>query len=185
MNCGLLWVLRPLVVDNVMTKKSNFAHYLDERLKNLQISEHENGKTVHVRDLDGKQSTHTIQHFERHGYDIRINYHDLNGLPFTFTRNRTSSLHASNTFTDNFYRLRRAPFKCVDGSPKYIQPKHSRMVPYLNGLLQFYSNELHMIETLFLTEGEFKAFVGCMYDIPTIGSGGIHGFSKNTKDELL
>jgi hypothetical protein len=50
-------------------------------------------------------------------------------------------------------------------------------------LLEFYGRELHSIKTIYLTEGEFKAFVGCMHDVPTIGAGGIHSFSINHKNK--
>lgn len=166
-----------------MTKLNKKGHYLDQRLDFLHISGNYRVKEVHLKDLDGKVVPYSAEHFTKSGHDIRINYHDLQGRPFTFNRKRTSSLHASDYFTENFYRLRLSPMKCANGSPKYVQPKNTRVLPYLNGLLQFYHNDLHTIRTIYLTEGEFKAFVGCMHDIPTIGAGGIHSFSINTKDE--
>ena len=166
-----------------MTNLYNKTHYLDQRLKNFNIDPKYLTKSMFLKDLDNKVINYTVEHFARHGEDVRINYHDLKGHPFTFNRKRTSSLHASGHFTENFHRLRLSPTKCANGSPKYIQPKHTRVLPYLNGLLDFYGDELHSIQTVYLTEGEFKAFVGCMHDVPTIGAGGIHSFSVNHKNK--
>ena len=166
-----------------MTNLYNKRHYLDERLKNFNIDPKYLTKSMFLKDLDNKVIDYTVEHFTKHGEDVRINYHDLKGHPFTFNRKRTSSLHASGYFTENFHRLRLSPTKCANGSPKYIQPKNTRVLPYLNGLLEFYGRELHSIKTIYLTEGEFKAFVGCMHDVPTIGAGGIHSFSINHKNK--
>ena len=42
---------------------------------------------------------------------------------------------------------------------------------------------MHSIKTVFLSEGEFKAFVGCMHDVPTIGAGGINAFYRTHRDK--
>ena len=167
-----------------MTNLTKAVHYLDARLEILHIPTEYRTKSVFLKDLDGKVVDYTVQHFEKRGNDIRINYHDLDGKPFVWSRKRSSSLHASGQFTQQFYRLRLSPEKVAMGSPKYIQDGGSSVLPYLNGLVQFYKSDLHCIKTVYISEGEFKAFVGCQHDIPTIGVGGIHMFSKNKKDQF-
>lgn len=41
------------------------------------------------------------------------------------------------------------------------------------------------IETLYVTEGEFKAFVPAMYGLPIVGIPGIHNFRKGKGDKML
>ena len=167
-----------------MTKMHKNAHYLNERLEKLQIEDKDTTRNVVLADDDGKQTPFTVTHFSPQGQDIRIHYHDLDGMPMFSTRKRTSSFHASSEFTEAHYRLRLNPNKVTPDSPKYIQPRGTKLRPYLNGLLQFYSDAMHRIETVYLSEGEFKAFVGCMHDVPTIGAGGINAFYKTHRDKF-
>lgn len=166
-----------------MTKNGKMSHYLSERTKNLRIDEKDLSKKVELTDEDGKKTPFMVTHFSPHGQDIRIHYHDLDGMPMFNHRKRSSSFHASSEFTEAHYRIRRHPRKVTDGSPKYIQQKGTKLRPYLNGLLQFYTGAMQTIETVYLSEGEFKAFVGCMHDVPTIGSGGINSFYITQRDK--
>ena len=140
------------------------AHYLHQRLEFLNIEPESITKDVQLKDDDGKLTPYTINHFSTHGQDIRIHYHELSGMPMFNHRKRTSSFHASSEFTEAHYRVRRHPNKVTEGSPKYIQPRGTKLRPYLNGLIQFYGEQLHTIKTVYISEGEFKAFVGCMHD---------------------
>lgn len=67
---------------------------------------------------------------------------------------------------------------------KYKAPKGSKKYPYLFGLAVFFPQLFNAaqsgitppdpMERLLITEGEFKAFISCMFDIPTVGISGIH-----------
>lgn len=160
------------------------AHYLHQRLEFLNIEPESITKDVQLKDDDGKLTPYTINHFSTHGQDIRIHYHELSGMPMFNHRKRTSSFHASSEFTEAHYRVRRHPNKVTEGSPKYIQPRGTKLRPYLNGLIQFYGEQLHTIKTVYISEGEFKAFVGCMHDVATIGAGGINAFYLAHRDKF-
>ena len=167
-----------------MTKMQKNAHYLDERLEKLQIEARHISKNVVLTDDDGHKTPFVVNHFSPVGQDIRIHYHDLDGMPMFNKRKRASTLHASSEMTEAHYRLRLNPNKVTPDSPKYIQPRGTKLRPYLNGLLQFYGDAMHSIKTVFLSEGEFKAFVGCMHDVPTIGAGGINAFYITHRDKF-
>lgn len=81
-------------------------------------------------------------------------------------------------------------------SPKYRSPKGSKVHIFLNGIFAYFVEPLlkqglsraEIIERLqpvfkkiVITEGEFKAFVGCKNGIPTIGITGIHNAVKTIK----
>lgn len=81
-------------------------------------------------------------------------------------------------------------------SPKYRTAKGGANFPFLNGIYAYYVKPLlekgftkqQAIEKLkptfkkiAITEGEFKAFIGCKNGFPTIGASGIHNAVKTIK----
>ena len=57
-----------------MTNLYNKTHYLDQRLKNFNIDPKYLTKSMFLKDLDNKVINYTVEHFARHGEDVRINY---------------------------------------------------------------------------------------------------------------
>ena len=75
-----------------MTKMQKNAHYLDERLEKLQIEARHISKNVVLTDDDGHKTPFVVTHFSPVGQDIRIHYHDLDGMPMFNKRKRASTI---------------------------------------------------------------------------------------------
>jgi hypothetical protein len=119
---------------------------------------------------------------DQHG-NILINYTDLEGKPMLF-QNRHYQGRWSAAQPDYYRRTRyRMPFPDKESGKriKYHSPKGSEARPYFPGLL-IAGMDRASIETLVITEGEFKAVSACMHGIPTVGISGIH-MAVRTKDE--
>ena len=158
----------------------NSLHALSQRLLDFQIKP----SFAQFTQTSNTGNDYTFKHFDEYGEDIRLYYCDLNGVPKTFKRDRAKSLYASDSFTERFYRTRyTTPRNNANGKPiKYSPPKGTKIKIYQNGLFQFFKlnnpEGLNEIETLYVTEGEFKAFVSCMFGIPAIGIPGIHSMGS-------
>jgi len=154
----------------------NLLHALDQRLLDFKI----NPSFAQFTQASNTGNAYTFKHFAQSGDDIRLYYCDLNGVPKTYKRDRAKSNWASDSFTERFYRTRyTTPILNAESKPiKYSPPKGTKIKIYQNGLFQFFKlnnpKGLESIETLYITEGEFKAFVSCMSGIPAIGIPGIH-----------
>lgn len=97
--------------------------------------------------------------------NIRINYYDLRGYPYKYRK-------AGNKWGVDYYRKR---LKHPVGDFKYWQPKKSQSFPYFTpSVIDQFINR-RPIDTLFFTEGEFKAFTAHLAGLPTIGFPSIHG----------
>jgi hypothetical protein len=171
---------RDIIKISSMSKISQKSHALNVRLNDFNISVENISK-----EIDNHGVKRTIKHFEPTGDDIRINYCDLDGVPLIGTRPRSGGQYASNKFYENVYRTRYStPRVRQDGSTwKYNTPKGMSSRTYLNGLFHFYGERYEAIETLYITEGEFKAFVACMNGIPAVGIPGIHMIGTAQREE--
>ena len=116
--------------------------------------------------------------------NIKITYCDLNGGPLHIKpKGRSwSARYERLRFSDENRRYyvpnENGGTKEVLG-PKYISGKGFPNWPFLNGLFTF--NIFPKNGTLYITEGEFKAFVACKFGFPTIGVSGIHNAVKTVK----
>lgn len=107
--------------------------------------------------------------------NIQIHYYNLFGNHVNWIKPGTKNPRP-------FFRTRlRSPI----GEMKYNQPKGSGQYPYFTpGLIKKYHDETP-IETLFLVEGEFKAYKGYMHRLDIVGLPSIHGFySDENKGKL-
>jgi hypothetical protein len=68
----------------------------------------------------------------------------------------------------------RKRLKVPKGDQKYVTPKGCESFPFIPPLIIQRVRMGLPIETLFITEGEFKAFVACINELPCIGITGIH-----------
>ena len=81
-----------------------------------------------------------------------------------------------------FFRTR---FKNPTSNMKYFQPKGTEMYMYWTPSIIHKYQRKEKIKTLFITEGEIKAFVGHLKGLDIAGIGGIHNFSDKAKNRIL
>lgn len=155
-------------------------NYLEERLAKYHITEKDNTMKVAaedpghfvdfkffteqpVKDKDGKVT----------GTDIAINYLTPAG--------EVEYYNHGNSQTRRFSRIRKA--NPGDG-PKYVQAKGTEMIPFSTpAIIEAYKKKKEL-KTLYVVEGEFKAFALSMMKQPTIGIGGIHNFKSADKTKM-
>jgi len=102
--------------------------------------------------------------------DIEINYPSLYGGAEVIAGTETP-----------FTRIRFKPENMPDRERKYFQEKNSGIHIFLPpAIIDKYSRK-EKIKTLYLTEGEFKAFSGALYGIDIIGLGGKDLFTDGEK----
>lgn len=145
--------------------------YLEDRLKTLHITDKIN--TWKAQDIDG----HSIDFrffTETNKGDISINYIGPDGVVEVYeTENR--KLRA-------FSRTRLKNPK--EGGAKYVQPPGTETLPFITPEILKYYKKSETCRTLYIVEGEFKAFSMSNFGLPTIGIGGIHNFKSKKKDNL-
>lgn len=146
--------------------------YYKERLKALHITEKNNSYSASQegRPINFKFFTETDKG------DISINYIGLTGEVETYTTG------SGGTRIKYFSRIRYATPK-EDGK-KYHQEPGTETLPFVTPeLLRRYKTS-EKTRTLYVVEGEFKAFAMSNFGLPTFGIGGIFNFKGNSKDEL-
>jgi len=166
-----------------MPEKKPNSYFL-QRLHDLGITSEIN--TFEVTEIvggyDEKKKAKTFENkhirtvFETDSNDnIRINYFTLSGQHYTYRPD-------DSTTSRKLFRTRlKTPTEFtndegVKTTMKYAQAKGSGHCPFFTpGIIKKYLAK-EEIETLFITEGEFKAFKGDMMEIDIIGLPSIHGF---------
>ena len=133
--------------------------YLQKRLNILGVSPDQNqfqlsdAKSVSIFDSDEEGN-------------IVLNYFNLH-------RNRYSWKKSGTKFPRYFFRTRlKHPFE----DQKYSQEKGSGLFPFFTPRIIDKFQTGKVIETLFIVEGEFKAFKGYLEGLDIIGIPSIHGF---------
>lgn len=146
--------------------------YLKERLGQLGITDEIN--TFRAIGEDGVHSIAGWKFFtETEKGDISINYLSPDGAVEWYNH--------GNSQTRQFSRIRKA--SPGDG-PKYVQTKGTESIPFSTPtVIKAYKGK-EQIKTLYVTEGEFKAFKLSMLGVPCIGIGGIQNYRNRDKDEL-
>jgi hypothetical protein len=155
--------------------------YLNERLAAMRITPELNSFTrvwhtpVGEKDENGNDVPFTQEEvmpfFDANEFgDIIINYFDLNGNTYKYKTDDATR----KAFTRKRWRFPKGP-------NKYHQAKSSGQFPFFPpNIIQQYqvakATGEPSIETLIITEGEFKAFVGAMAGLHIVGVLGIHGF---------
>lgn len=162
---------------STLTKVINYE-YLNQRLQELGITdamntfkrtwyvdvvEEQDGKKVPVRTTETRD--YKLFDADEHG-NIVIRYFNLLGQPYRWKNEETK---AGRDFT----RLR---LKHPEGDRKYVQAPGSPTFPYFPPSIIRKYEAKEQIHTLYLIEGEFKAFKGTLAGIDMIGLPGIHGF---------
>lgn len=149
------------------------TEYLNKRLAELSITPEINKHMVITRRPDGSSLEEPVPFFEADPEgNIVINYFNLAGLRYSWKKEDTK-------FPRHFQRKRLVKPK---EDQKYSQEKGSGQFPFFTpGVLRKYSlakgaQADSEIETLFVVEGEFKAFKGDVCGLDIIGIPSIHGF---------
>ncbi|MBQ3594161.1 MAG: DUF3854 domain-containing protein [Bacteroidales bacterium] len=144
--------------------------YIEDRLKILHITDKIN--TYKATDIDG----HSINFkffTETDKGDISINYIGLDGVVEVY--------ETENRKIRSFSRTR---FQVPKGDMKYGQPSGSPVLPFITPEILKRYKKSEETETLYIVEGEFKAFAMSNFGLPTIGIGGIHNYKSNKKDDI-
>ncbi len=171
------------------------TQYLKERLEQLGISDQQNTFTRKWSQAssgkDDEGSITTSEHDQTRDYklfeaddegNIIIRYFNLKGQPYRSTKEGTKQ---SRDFTRKRWRLER------EGKGKYHQEAGTSTTPYFPPAIiaKYAAAKFKLdgkghppkhpddceIKILYLVEGEFKAFKGCMCGIDSIGIPGING----------
>lgn len=112
--------------------------------------------------------------------DIKINYFRLDGW-------YTNYKQGGEGWGKHFTRTRlKIPYVDENGKEqKYKSPLKSGNYPYFPvSIIKKYQQKTE-IGTLIITEGEFKAVVGCKHGLDVIGVSGIHNFYDNYEEKKL
>jgi len=169
-----------------MSKEKN--SYLAARFKELGVTEKDNTQKFIVpkkskRYQEHQKKDHEFTFFNSDEQDnIQINYY----RPQTLGRYHFHK--KENKWPEPVIRTRlKTPItdQKTKKTIKYLSPKESGLNPFFPPLLiNTYAND-ETIETLFITEGEFKAFKACLHNIPTIGLTGIEGFYSSYEKGVI
>ena len=134
--------------------------------------------------------------------NIQIDYLNVDGTPVLYTpKQQTEVFDVWGNFVDvipkPFCRVRYTPehIKKNGNTNKYTQPPGSGVHAYFTALFQTYLNpptRTHQSDfsTIYVVEGEFKAFAMCAMGLPTIGISGINSgviaknAAGNTRNDL-
>jgi Family of unknown function (DUF5906) len=170
--------------------------YLQKRLSQLKITKAIN--TIPRFIISEKKGVKTYKEDEKHQFrffeeqeindpsqagagskktgNVVINYFEPDGRPLTYVKPGTK-------LPRPFQRTRLA--NPEPGQPKYLSPKGAPLAPFFTPKVIAAFQQKETIETLILTEGEFKAFKGDMAGLYIVGLPGIQGFySGEIKGEI-
>lgn len=192
------------------THRNKNGPYLISRLKPPRITDNENRcngfqtfESYYMPVLDAEMWNMSEQErarFRPMPYDnILITYSTLwgNKLSYKPKGQKWTILSQRIRYNDdNRFPIFNDSKRKTELSAKYRSAKGSKNKPFFNGLFSYYIKPLlkkghskaEVIEILkpkfkkiAITEGEFKAFIGCKNGFPTIGVSGIHNAVKTIK----
>lgn len=143
--------------------------YYSERMQSLHVTEESN--RYDATDIDGRPIDFRFFQETDNG-DIAINYIGPDGVIEVY--------ETDNRKTRAFSRIRLREPK--EGGPKYVQPAGTPVTPFITpeALRRYKASE--RTRTLFIVEGEFKAFAMSNFGLPTIGIGGIHNYRTKANE---
>lgn len=149
--------------------------FFKDFIKEYQITEEQN--TIRIKPNPDEQFTHDTQIFREDQNDgsIRIYYPDLEGGFYKYeTNSKTSPEHT-------FYRKRLIEPK---QNMKYWQPQNTGLLPFFTPSILTKYAKREKIKTLYLIEGEKKAFKGFQLGLDCIGLMGKNGYLKGKSKEI-
>jgi len=150
---------------------ANKDNYLEKRLQELNITSEKN--TIRCENLDGREETFQFFSEKKNG-DIVINYLSPSGM-IEYYEGKKGKEQA-------FTRLR---FKNPQNPKrKYFQAPNTETIPFSTPIIVKAFKSKEKVKTLYVTEGEFKAFALDNLGLPCFGIGGIHNFKNKEKDKI-
>lgn len=155
------------------TKKT----YCGERLAEIQVTDQENNLSG-VTNAEGYPISGFRFFVPDKDDNLVINYLTPDGRIMDYydeTRNEGRNIR-------NFARTRLKSPK--DGQGKYKQPKGTENYPFFTPTAIHAYKAKEKVSTLFIVEGEIKAFVLSKFGLCAIGIGGIYNFAAKGKQEL-
>lgn len=152
--------------------------YYSDRLKAYHITDKEN---TFKAETDEGRVISTWQFFtETDKGDISINYLSPDGCVCWYNHGSVQ--------TRDFCRIRYAKpeeHKGPGGKPqKYSQPKGTETIPFSTPCIIEAYKKKKELKTLYIVEGEFKAFCLSMMKQPAMGIGGIQNFKSADKTKM-
>ena len=144
--------------------------YFEDRLKQLHITDKNN--VYKTRDAEGRSiNFHFFTETEKG--DISINYIGIDGA--------VEEYETENRKIRRFSRIR---LQNPKGDMKYKQPEGTETLPFVTPEILKTYKKGEKVATLYIVEGEFKAFAMSNFGLPTFGIGGIHNFKDKKKDNI-
>lgn len=144
--------------------------YFEDRLKQLHITDKNN--VYKTRDAEGRSiNFHFFTETEKG--DISINYIGIDGA--------VEEYETENRKIRRFSRIR---LQNPKGDMKYKQPEGTETLPFVTPEILKTYKKGEKVATLYIVEGEFKAFAMSNFALPTFGIGGIHNFKDKKKDNI-
>ncbi len=151
------------------------SSYLQTRLTVLGIDEQRNSFQA---TYEGQPQKYRYFSEDRQG-NIEILYRYLDG---------TLQVHQKDKGKEQLLKVKRFHPDALSQKPelgKYLAPKGCGMrMFYPPAVIEAYQQQ-RPLQTLWITEGAFKAFKGGMHGLPTVGSMGIHTLSEGQGDPRL
>lgn len=147
--------------------------HLQDRLSAYHITEADNTFKAESADNPGHFIPTWKFFTETDKGDISINYLTPDGAVVSYNH--------GNVQTRDFSRIRKAnPGK----GPKYVQAMGTETIPFSTpSVIEAYRKK-EPLKTLYVVEGEFKAFTLSMNGIPAMGIGGIFNFKDASKSKM-
>lgn len=149
--------------------------YLSDRLAAYHITDKDNTFKAEAPGKPGHFISTWKFFTETDKGDIKINYLCQDGTVVDYSH--------GNVQTRDFCRIRYAdPEK--HGGHKYFQEKGTEMQPFFTPAVIEAYRKRQTLKTIYVVEGEFKAFCLSMNGIPAIGIGGIFNFKDASKTKM-
>lgn len=155
-----------------LVKNKTGQTYFSARMAELGVSDELNTVTAEFDFLDDHSARQVPLFSENSQGGIDILYVGLQGVK-SYLKNGKKELP--------YVRTRNHPEQCKKGLPRYLTPKGAGTQVFIPPMLLDAYSEKKEINTLVITEGEFKAFKACMHGLYCLGSQGIHNLHE--KDE--
>ena len=157
-------------MDTIETAISYYA----SRMHQLGISDEQNTINVEYTCYDDHTTRKAFIFTENEQKGIDILYVGLNGLK-TYLKNGKREIP--------YVRTRLHPDHEKNGLPKYLTPRGAGTQVFIPPLVLKAYEKQEPIDTLFITEGEFKAMKASMHGLFCIGTQGIHNTHERDERE--
>lgn len=160
--------------------------YLDDRVYGeLGFTPADNRIRIRTTDRFGQPAEVDMPIFKSNDKDdIGILVYTLERTLIEYDHPRADPLHRNpnNDRTQHYVLTRLNPARVTKGGPKYLMPKGRGVYPFLPPQLVEAYEAGRRIDTLYLTEGYFKAAKAAKHGLPIVGLSSItHYASSNTK----